>query len=133
MTRPLTPAQTAYQAYGAATGGLTHDGRPMPAWDQLGDRIQNAWAAAVAAVMPSTIPTGLDGNPNAVHGFTDGCPHCPDGHRAAESGTWHARVADARDGDGQPTLIRVERPGGAHVSAADAEWVRQRLNPGSTA
>lgn len=45
-----TPAQIAYHAYAKATGGLTHDGRPMPAWDQLGDRIQHAWAAAALAL-----------------------------------------------------------------------------------
>lgn len=52
-----TPAQIAYQAYGAATGGLIHDGRPMPTWDQLGNRIQHAWAAAALALgMERTIP-----------------------------------------------------------------------------
>ncbi|MFD7410136.1 hypothetical protein [Kitasatospora purpeofusca] len=52
-----TPAEIAYAAYGAATGGLTHDGRPMPTWDQLGDRIQHAWAAAALALgMERTVP-----------------------------------------------------------------------------
>jgi hypothetical protein len=52
-----TPAQIAYEAYGAATGGLTHDGRPMPTWDQLGDRIQRAWAAAALALgLERTVP-----------------------------------------------------------------------------
>jgi hypothetical protein len=53
-------ARLGYQAYGAATGGLTHDGRRMPAWDHLGDTIQSAWAAAATAihtaVTTSTVP-----------------------------------------------------------------------------
>lgn len=43
---PEVLARTAYAAYGEATGGKTHDGRNMPAWDDLGDTIQGAWAAA---------------------------------------------------------------------------------------
>lgn len=42
-------AQRAYAAYGHATGGLTFDGRPMPAWDDLGETIQQAWTAAAQA------------------------------------------------------------------------------------
>ncbi|MCZ0207892.1 hypothetical protein OZK63_20995 [Streptomyces sp. UMAF16] len=42
--------QAAYLAYSEATDGLTHDGRPMPAWDDLGDTVQGAWIAAAAAV-----------------------------------------------------------------------------------
>ncbi|MFH9403247.1 hypothetical protein ACH4JS_26380 [Streptomyces sp. NPDC017638] len=41
--------QVAYLAYSEATDGLTHDGRPMPAWDDLGDTVQGAWIAAAAA------------------------------------------------------------------------------------
>ncbi len=44
------PAQIAYEAYAKATDGLTYDGRPMPAWADLGDRIQHAWAAAALAL-----------------------------------------------------------------------------------
>lgn len=51
MTQP-TRAQLAYAAYGAVTGHVTHDGRRMPAWDDLGDTIQAAWGAAVAAALP---------------------------------------------------------------------------------
>lgn len=36
----------AYAAYSAAVGGKTFDGRDMPAWDQLGDKIQAGWTAA---------------------------------------------------------------------------------------
>lgn len=48
-------ARAAYAAYGAATGGLTHDGRPMPAWEQLGGTIQGAWAAAAGAVATNSV------------------------------------------------------------------------------
>jgi hypothetical protein len=41
--------QRAYAAYGDATGGLTHDGQPMPTWTDLGDTIQQAWIAAAHA------------------------------------------------------------------------------------
>ncbi|WP_318202976.1 hypothetical protein [Streptomyces sp. SCL15-4] len=47
--------QVAYLAYSEATGGLTHDGRPMPAWDDLGDTVQGAWIAAAAAVAAHTV------------------------------------------------------------------------------
>ncbi|MET8765459.1 hypothetical protein [Streptomyces sp. NPDC004658] len=40
----------AYLAYSEATSGVTHDKRPMPAWDDLGDTVQGAWIAAAAAV-----------------------------------------------------------------------------------
>lgn len=38
--------QRAYAAYADATGGKTHDGRDMPDWSGLGDKIQAAWIAA---------------------------------------------------------------------------------------
>lgn len=55
------------------------------------------------------------------------CPHCPDGHRRPESRPWSAYVASERDGDGQPTHLRVEPSAGAHVAETDAEWLRQLL------
>jgi hypothetical protein len=49
---PSTPAaQLAYEGYAASTGGLTFDGRPMPTWAELPERIQNAWTAAVRAAV----------------------------------------------------------------------------------
>lgn len=41
--------QRAYEAYGARTGGKTHDGRDMPHWGNLGETIQAAWVAAAVA------------------------------------------------------------------------------------
>jgi hypothetical protein len=48
-------AQYAYAAYGASTNNRTHDDRSMPDWDDLGDRVQQAWIAAAAAVAQAVI------------------------------------------------------------------------------
>jgi hypothetical protein len=45
-----TQGRVAYEAYGRSTGHRTHDDRPMPAWDDLGETVQRAWAASAAAV-----------------------------------------------------------------------------------
>lgn len=42
-------ARNAYAAYGDQTGGLTHDARAMPTWEDLGEPIQQAWCAAARA------------------------------------------------------------------------------------
>jgi hypothetical protein len=41
----------AYDAYAKSTGGLTYDGRVMPEWAALTDRIQQAWRDAAHAVL----------------------------------------------------------------------------------
>lgn len=43
-------AQIAYRAYGETTDHKNFRGEPMPAWDNLGDRIQTAWINATVAV-----------------------------------------------------------------------------------
>lgn len=43
--------QIAYEAYKEFTGGKTFDGRDMPEWKDLGDKIQRAWEAAADAVV----------------------------------------------------------------------------------
>jgi hypothetical protein len=43
-------ARTAYDAYGETTDRKNFRGEPMPSWEDLGDRIQNAWRAAARAV-----------------------------------------------------------------------------------
>ena len=47
---PTDLARTAFAAYGEATGGLTHDGRSIPGWDDAGESVQQAWVAAATAV-----------------------------------------------------------------------------------
>ncbi len=32
------------------TGGLTHDGRTMPLWEELGEDIQAAWTVAASSL-----------------------------------------------------------------------------------
>lgn len=44
-------ARIAYEAYGKSTGGKNFQGDPMPAWDDLPQPIQDAWDAAVGAVI----------------------------------------------------------------------------------
>lgn len=44
-------AKIAYQGYGETTGFKNFQGQPMPEWKDLGEKIQNAWIAAVGAVI----------------------------------------------------------------------------------
>lgn len=46
---PAERAQRAYDAYGRATSGLTFQGDPLPAWDDLSPTSQQAWHAAAHA------------------------------------------------------------------------------------
>lgn len=57
MSKPNTVelAETAYAAYGASTGHRTYDDRPMPAWEDLGARVQAAWICAAGAVALDTL------------------------------------------------------------------------------
>lgn len=57
MLKPNTVelAETAYAAYGASTGHRTYDDRPMPAWEDLGARVQAAWVCAAGAVALDTL------------------------------------------------------------------------------
>jgi len=45
--RNLAAARDAYRAYAARSGGKTHDGRPMPAWEDVGEAVQANWVASV--------------------------------------------------------------------------------------
>ncbi|WAL94007.1 hypothetical protein [Streptomyces sp. Je 1-369] len=47
---PSDLGQKGYAAYGTATGGLTHDGRSMPPWEELGEDIQAAWTVTASAM-----------------------------------------------------------------------------------
>jgi hypothetical protein len=64
----MSVGRTGYEAYAAHTGGKTFDGRDMPSWDALPDRIRNAWGAAALAIIahqqaPDTDPTLPDVTP----------------------------------------------------------------------
>ena len=43
-------AKEAYTSYGEVTGGLNYMGRQMPRWDELPEKIQEAWVAASSTV-----------------------------------------------------------------------------------
>lgn len=43
-------ARAAYAAYGETTGGRNYQGQPMPAWEDLGEVIQQAWTVAATTV-----------------------------------------------------------------------------------
>lgn len=57
--RPSSPAddsmrrfgRAGYEAYARFTGGKTFDGRPMPTWDDLTERIKDAWASAASGII----------------------------------------------------------------------------------
>lgn len=53
MTNPLDDrlGRIAYAAYGETTGHKNYAGLPMPDWEDLGDRIQQAWINAAAGVI----------------------------------------------------------------------------------
>lgn len=60
--------EIAYQAYGDSTGGLTYNGRSMPAWEDLTPAIRGAWRYAASAVRDAVrdtaswmIPTESEG------------------------------------------------------------------------
>jgi hypothetical protein len=50
---PKSLPHLAYDAYAVSTGGKTFDGRDMPGWEELPERIQAAWTAAAHRVSQS--------------------------------------------------------------------------------
>ncbi len=54
------PPQLAYEAYAKSTGGKTFDGREMPKWADLPERIQTAWCDATAAALLSGLAELLE-------------------------------------------------------------------------
>jgi hypothetical protein len=48
---PLAPGQASFEAYNShgPRAGLTHDGKPVPAWPDLSDDVRAKWAAAEKA------------------------------------------------------------------------------------
>lgn len=51
MEPDKTLGQIAFEAYVLDIGGLTYDGKPIPSWDNLTDRVRKAWEMAAIAVM----------------------------------------------------------------------------------
>ena len=57
-------ARIAYVAYGETTDFKNYQGLPMPAYDDLTERIQRAWEAAVTAVRNAVFDELPDGDNN---------------------------------------------------------------------
>lgn len=55
-------AKLGFEAYGKSTGGLTWDGKPIPPWENVGEKVQAAWKAATKVIAETTadraIPRG---------------------------------------------------------------------------
>jgi hypothetical protein len=49
--RVYNKGREAFNTYGFAVGGLTWDGKPIPQWEELTDRIRLAWVMAANAVL----------------------------------------------------------------------------------
>lgn len=55
MNNELTRlAEIAYRAYGETTDFKNFRGEPMPEWDDLPEKIRQAWTAAAGAVKEAT-------------------------------------------------------------------------------
>lgn len=48
---PLDLGQVAFDAYKLTVNKLTHDGKPIPNWNELGENIRVGWRAAADAVV----------------------------------------------------------------------------------
>ncbi len=51
-----THGQVAFEAYNAARGGVTHDGKPTPPWEDLGDGVRSGWEAAARELQAVLAP-----------------------------------------------------------------------------
>lgn len=57
---PTARARAAFRAYTDRAAGLTHDGRPIPDWDNVGDNVRSAWTAAATAAAAFTTDPDTD-------------------------------------------------------------------------
>ena len=55
MNSEKSTSQIAYEAYGQSRDWQTHDGKPMPKWDDLPIEIADAWKAVSIAVLKLVI------------------------------------------------------------------------------
>lgn len=109
--RPL--GQIAFDAYNAERGGKTHDGKPTPPWEALGDGVRSGWTAGAHAVLKSaTFPDRRIGGPDAG----------PNRHAGqAEQAAWNAKVRDrwmpiiAPDGVIREDLVLAELSDFSHI------------------
>ena len=40
-----------FEAYSVSVGGKTYDGKDIPKWEDVGQRVQDAWRAAGIAIL----------------------------------------------------------------------------------
>lgn len=52
-------ARMGYEGYAASTGGKTFDGRDMPKWDDLPERIRDAWKAGIETALKEAVAQRL--------------------------------------------------------------------------
>ena len=55
---PAELAQLAYKAYGGAVHGRSVRDEPLPDWNDLGPKVQNAWEVAAEAVARKALRLG---------------------------------------------------------------------------
>jgi hypothetical protein len=46
-----TLGQIAFEAYNEAVGGKTWDGKPIPAWAEINEKVRNGWEQSALAVV----------------------------------------------------------------------------------
>lgn len=46
----MARGKLAFERYVEAMEGMTHDGKGIPPWNALGEKVQNAWIVAAEAV-----------------------------------------------------------------------------------
>lgn len=69
-------ARCAYQAYAASTGNKNYQGLPMPEFDDLPQKIQTAWEAAVRHAKDVTVVGPENADPSRWDGWIP--PHVLD-------------------------------------------------------
>lgn len=50
-----TLGEVAFVAYSNELGGTTHDGRPIPDWADVGDRVRAGWKASAVAALSAAV------------------------------------------------------------------------------
>ena len=116
-----TFGQIAFEAYKDFVQGQTHDGKPIPHWEELSRNIQEAWSVGSLAAIKAYLkqPSKLDGltEGRIVHYVLSEGPR-QDEHRPAII----VRVCDTTQGTGMCNL-QVFNDGNNDVQPGAAHWV----------
>ncbi len=57
-TDPTILGKTCFEGYREDMGGETFDGRPIPEWDDLGDKVRSGWIAGAQKVIDLRVDYG---------------------------------------------------------------------------